>query len=831
MNSKRSSLLTLAPLLALIVTSEILLKRQTEFPKPSSVFSEFTLLISQGVFLSDLLASTQRVTTGFLLASLLGTFLGLIIGRFTLFKILLSSIIEVMRPIPPIAWIPICIVILGIGESSMTAIIFLGAFFPFFTNIHRAITQIDKNLFEMAQVFRCSKILLLKRIIIPSLIPSFFTGAQTALGASWMCVVASEMISASKGFGYTLQLGRQMLNLDLVIVCMISIGVTGVLMREILVKIETFILSKGKCTYKKRGKRKNFHSQFNSPPFLAIEHICFRYPTSNEFIIHDLSFSLESGSILSIIGKSGSGKSTLLKILSGILNVDSGAISTPKESSVSIAFQEPRLLPWYNALENVAFSYECQGLSRVESKANAYEMLSLVGLQDKVDADVSSLSGGEAQRVSLARALSKKPDILLLDEPFASLDCQTKEELQELLSKLQIQFGFSAILVTHDLEEAVFLSDSVLVLKNKQQGETFTFETKERKPRTSDFRYSEKLLRLKKQVRAKLTAKTQSAFKVSPLKSAFGNTLLCFLCFLSIGCKSESSEVARIGWMTSWTSPAVILQTLAHTDIFENEGAKAQLKAFLYGPEINEAARAGEVEITNSGIVPSVSLLSVSDDWLIAGRLIDFSVSLVTNDSKIHSLASLKGKKIGVPFGGGSHPYIIGKLKALGIEQTVTLINMKPSEQELALKSHAVHAIATWEPQTTLAVKRANARVIDGETQSGLILVNRKYLSSNKENVKNILNAYKKANYFVSKHPTQVDSWCAQALRLPIEILSQIPSIERNFSAQSLENINIEVTQKLLEQSQRTADQMFELGLIKKRVRLKERVYLLQTSR
>jgi NitT/TauT family transport system ATP-binding protein len=174
--------------------------------------------------------------------------------------------------------------------------------------------------------------------------------------------------------------------------------------------------------------------------------------------------------IVAIVGRNGSGKSTLLRVISGLLPPDQGHVLafgtsvTGVDARIGLVFQEPRLLPWRDVLANVAFPLQLSGLERPERERRAHDALSLTGLSEFADALPSQLSGGMAQRASLARALVSRPSILLLDEPFSALDALTRERLDGELLSLWARTGTTIVLVTHSIPEAVFLADRVLVM-------------------------------------------------------------------------------------------------------------------------------------------------------------------------------------------------------------------------------------------------------------------------------------------------------------------------------------------------------------------------------
>ncbi len=182
-------------------------------------------------------------------------------------------------------------------------------------------------------------------------------------------------------------------------------------------------------------------------------------------VLRGLDLEIRRGEFVALLGRSGSGKSTLLRSLAGLDPCAPQELEV--EGAVSVAFQEPRLLPWRKVEENVALALANGPMRRIRREL-AREALDEVGLTPKRAAWPASLSGGQAQRVSLARALVSKPDLLLLDEPFSALDALTRIEMHRLVIKLWKRRRPGVLLVTHDVDEALALADRVLVLDDGQ---------------------------------------------------------------------------------------------------------------------------------------------------------------------------------------------------------------------------------------------------------------------------------------------------------------------------------------------------------------------------
>ena len=187
----------------------------------------------------------------------------------------------------------------------------------------------------------------------------------------------------------------------------------------------------------------------------------------------DVSFDVADGEFVSILGPSGCGKTTLLRIIAGLETQTSGDIivngetiggPSPKRGMV---FQEYSLFPWKTVIDNVSFGLRMQGVSAPQAREKALGYLELVGLSEFADSYPNALSGGMKQRVAIARALANEPDILLMDEPFGALDAQTRNNLQNELLRIWKEKKLTILFVTHSVDEAVYLSDKIIVLSER----------------------------------------------------------------------------------------------------------------------------------------------------------------------------------------------------------------------------------------------------------------------------------------------------------------------------------------------------------------------------
>lgn len=238
------------------------------------------------------------------------------------------------------------------------------------------------------------------------------------------------------------------------------------------------------------------HFDSGATPVLAVAHI---------------DLDVAPGEFLCIAGPSGCGKSTLLQMLGGLTPPGSGQVLlngralTEPSPEISVVFQKPNLMPWRTVTDNILLPLQIEGVSGAEARRRVDDTLALVGLSDFAGAYPLELSGGMEQRIAVARALIQQPRILLLDEPFAALDALTRERLNDELLHLWRRRKLTAVMVTHNIREAVFLADRVLVLSPRPATISAEFHIDLPRPRPPGVQYSQKFGALAYQIRQAIT--------------------------------------------------------------------------------------------------------------------------------------------------------------------------------------------------------------------------------------------------------------------------------------------------------------------------------------
>jgi NitT/TauT family transport system ATP-binding protein len=248
--------------------------------------------------------------------------------------------------------------------------------------------------------------------------------------------------------------------------------------------------------------------------------ICKTFPGVGRTVValDQVTFTVRRGEFVSLVGPSGCGKTTLLRITNGLETADEGALALEGKvlsggsQDMAYVFQDINLLPWRSVVKNVELGLEARGLPKAERRQRAMEMLEMVGLADVASAPPYTLSGGMQQRVGVARALAVRPKVLLMDEPFGQLDNFTRETLQVEIAELWARLGTTIVFVTHDVDEAIFLSDRIALFQPDPGRLTEIIDVDLPRPRTGyDIRGHRRAIELRSHIVSRLGVGTGAA--------------------------------------------------------------------------------------------------------------------------------------------------------------------------------------------------------------------------------------------------------------------------------------------------------------------------------
>ncbi len=497
-----------------LIVSRYFLANDSILPSPNRVAQAITKMWYSGELAEDTFASLRRILLGFAIALFAAALFGIAAARYTRLYGYIKTSMDLLSSIPPIAWTPIAILWFGIGNAPALFIVFLGSFFPMFISVYSGINRVDSELKNAARTLGAEPFFVVRSVTLPAALPQILTGIRTGIGVAWFNVIAAELIGVRSGLGYKIQLNRTLLFSENVIAIMLIIGFLGFLMTKV-VSVSGNLLAPWAIQDETRPKwidrkRKlarlfvrifnnqvptrqiqpvivtpnNSHNMLNSNPILSLKSVSMSFEGEavgrKLEVLRHIDFSVDSGEVFSILGPNGSGKTTIINIIAGLLKPKSGYVEFQRRlvekpsHERTVVFQNLALFPWLTCRGNIQFAFEASAnQNRSSENVLNYENLSAIdylksaGLSDFAETYPADLSGGMKQRLALARALAASPKMILMDEPFASFDPLIKESSQETILQLLSNRSVTVFLVTHDLDEAIFMSDRVLVLSER----------------------------------------------------------------------------------------------------------------------------------------------------------------------------------------------------------------------------------------------------------------------------------------------------------------------------------------------------------------------------
>jgi len=444
----------LLPLLIWTIVCQLKLVSEMFLPSPLAVFYSLLDMAESGILFEDIFASTGRVFAGFIIATIFSIPLGILMGSFPSFCALCEPLIAMLRYMPAAAFSPLLIIYLGIEEAPKIALIFIGTVYFNVLMVMDSVKFVPKELIETTLTLGGNTKDLLIRVIARYSLPSIIDTLRIYIATSWNLVIVAELIAAEVGLGKRIQLAQRFFRTDQIFAELIVLGLIG-----FALDMSFRLLLRRTCKWAVYMK-------------LDVNNISkyFGEGSNRKKAIEGISFSISSGEFKTLVGSSGSGKSTILRIIAGLespskgnVKVDGKIVSGPGLDR-GMVFQKYSLFPWLTASENIAFGMNLNSYKLKEIKYKTSYLLEVVGLQDSGNKYPKELSGGMQQRIAIARALATNPKILLLDEPFGALDLQIRESMQKFLYELWKKTSLTVLLITHDIEEALALSQQICIL-------------------------------------------------------------------------------------------------------------------------------------------------------------------------------------------------------------------------------------------------------------------------------------------------------------------------------------------------------------------------------
>ncbi len=424
-------------------------------PGPLITVETLFYLLGDSVFWTQFLNTFLKSITGLFISLGIGVPIGFLAGLNSRFDNFIRPTVMFFQGAPIVSYIAISMLWFGIGFYTPVFVAFVVIFPTIVFNISNGIRSTDKNLIEMAKLYKIPKNLIRKYIYFPSIIPFIVSTLKIISGTLWRAIVVGEFLAGAYGIGYSLSLSKATLNTEEVFAYTIFLIIVGIIFEKSLLKINLNpkIRIKKNITSTKNKKTENIKD-------IELKNVSFSYKDTQ--VIKNLNMTIEKNNTTALIGESGSGKTTILYLLSKLRKDFKGTIKNVPDK-ISFVYQDDRLIPWLNINDNIKIVNPNLKDDDIE------EYLSMMNIEMKQYVYPEKLSGGMKKRVNIARALAYKPELILLDEPFSSLDLKTKYNLIEDLNDIFNKNNITTLIVSHDPYEISEISDKIYLLSTKEK--------------------------------------------------------------------------------------------------------------------------------------------------------------------------------------------------------------------------------------------------------------------------------------------------------------------------------------------------------------------------
>ena len=389
--------------------------------------------------------------------------LGIAVASFRSAESFLEPQIGFLRYVPAGALTPLFLLWLGIDESPKIWLIVVGTVFFNVLMIADVARAVPQELVEASYTLGAGRFRVLRQVILPHSWPGIVDVARVNLAAGWLMLVIAELLAARGGPGLP---GRA--------------GAAHPQRRHDVRGPHHLRADRPRERPRPAAAAQAHRAVVGGEPMmkgLVVDDVSKEFPAGRRtppiVALDGIDLHVEDGELVCIVGASGCGKSTLLRIVGGLDTATSGEVRVDGDVVVGpgpdrgMVFQGYSLFPWRTVSENIAFGLECAGWSRSDRQGRVTELLGIMQLTEYAELRPGQLSGGMRQRVAIARALAPEPDVLLLDEPFGALDAQTKRSMQDFLLQVRARTRATILMVTHDVAEAVYLSQRTYVLSSR----------------------------------------------------------------------------------------------------------------------------------------------------------------------------------------------------------------------------------------------------------------------------------------------------------------------------------------------------------------------------
>ena len=414
---------------------------------------------------SDILVTGAEVLTAFVIAVPFGALVGLLIAENRYFSEVAKPLLFFAFSIPKSIFLPMFILVFGVGFAQKVGFGFFSTIFIVIMSTTAAVESVKPEILMVAKSYGATPAQTVWRVYLPSMLPVLLEALRISMIFNLTGVMLAEMYASRAGSGTPdRELGRELHDAPA-----IGRSPDGGHHRHLLQRTRQM----GGNAMQPLANITPIKPAARAGAVQVNVTSGWVYKTSGQDVVavSDVSIEVRPGRFVVLVGPSGCGKSSLLMMMAGLRHQTSGTISingapidVPDPDRVGVVFQEPSLFPWLTAEENVEFPLTLRGVAKKERHAKAEEALQLVGLDGFGKRHPHELSGGMKQRVSIARGLVQDPPVLLMDEPFAALDEQTRMTMGDELLRIWATTGKTIVFVTHSLTEAVYLADEVIVM-------------------------------------------------------------------------------------------------------------------------------------------------------------------------------------------------------------------------------------------------------------------------------------------------------------------------------------------------------------------------------
>jgi NitT/TauT family transport system ATP-binding protein len=438
---------------------------------------------------TDLVPSVVRIAEAFAISVVIGVGAGLAIGSSEALRSTVEPTLEFIRAVPAAAILPVAILAFGITDRQKVFVIAFGAVWPILLNTIEGVRGIDASFQEVGRAYSFRRRERLLYVMGPAALPQIMAGMRVALSISILLLIYAELFAAHRGAGLLHpqrpavvpdpgDVGGDLRPVALRLRRQPALRRVRAPRALLAPRLEGVAARRGSVAMTNRAEaaptREIAGSGEQRRVLLDVRDLTKTYGTGERAVhaIQRVTFSVYDGEFACVIGPSGCGKTTLLTCLSGLLRPTAGSASLHGQlirdppSRLAFVFQDysRSLLPWLSVRKNVSLPLRARGIARKQRDRLTEQSLEAVGLTRFLDHYPWQLSGGMQQRVAIARALAYEPEILLMDEPFASVDAQTRGELEDLILRVWRELNVTIVFVTHDIDESVYLADRIIAL-------------------------------------------------------------------------------------------------------------------------------------------------------------------------------------------------------------------------------------------------------------------------------------------------------------------------------------------------------------------------------